>query len=74
MTEITTTTARAGDLIHVVGCYVGDAPRSGEIIDVLGDRTRLHFRNRWEDDHEGLLYPGSDIVVVRPTTNDTRRE
>lgn len=59
-------TARAGDTVQVVGHRVGDAPASGEIVEVLGGPASTHFRIRWEDGRESLLYPGSDIAVMRP--------
>jgi len=68
MTAVTSTAARPGDLVEVVGHHVGDAPRTGEILEVLGDEDRRHFRVRWEDGHESLLYPGADVAVRRPAT------
>lgn len=58
-------TARMGDTVQVVGHRVGDAPASGEIIQVLGQPGSTHFRIRWEDGRESLLYPGTDIAVIR---------
>lgn len=65
MTIVRTSAARPGDLVEVTGHRVGDAARSGEIVEVVGGTARPHFRVRWEDDHESLLYPGPDIVVMR---------
>jgi hypothetical protein len=65
MTALTGETARAGDRINVVGHNVGDAAKSGEILEVLGDPKHAHFRVRWEDGHESLLYPGSDVAFSR---------
>lgn len=66
----TETHPRAGDLVEVTGHSVGDAPRSGEIVEVLGDPAHPHFRVRWEDGRETILFPGSDvrirIAVVHP--------
>ena len=53
----------AGDLVEVVGHSVGDAPRSGEIVEVLGHPAHPHFRVRWEDGRETVLFPGSDVRV-----------
>ncbi len=57
--------ARAGDAIVVSGHAVGEAGRSGEILEVLGSPGHEHFRVRWEDGRETVFYPGSD-AVVRP--------
>ena len=66
MTLVTTTTARVGDLVEVVGHRVGDSPRNGEILEVLGEPTHPHFNVRWEDGHVSVLFAGSDIVISRP--------
>ena len=58
---------KPGDLVEITGHRVGDAPRSGEIIEVLGTPGEPHFRVRWEDGHESIFYPSSD-AIVRPTT------
>ena len=60
--------ARAGDLVQVVGHRVGDAARSGRIVEVISGQARPHLRVLWEDDHVSLLYPGPDIVVTRPAS------
>lgn len=57
--------ARVGDLLEVAGHRVGEAARLGEIIEVIGVAEHVHYRVRWEDEHETVLYPGED-VVVRP--------
>jgi len=59
----TATRSRPGDVVEVVGHRVGDAPRSGEILEVLGPDARPHFRVRWEDGRVSLLFPGTDVLV-----------
>lgn len=54
-----------GDFVEITGHHVGDAPRSGEILEVLGDARAPHFRVRWEDGHESTYYPGNDAIVRR---------
>lgn len=56
----------AGDLIEITGHSVGDAPRTAQVIEVLGDGEREHYRVRWEDGHESVFYPGEDAVVRHP--------
>ena len=56
--------AHVGDHVVVEGAKVGQAPRRGEVIEILrgagGDRLRV----RWEgDQHETVLAPGSDTHV-----------
>ena len=66
MTHVTTTAARVGDLVEVVGHRVGDAARNGEILEVLGEPTHPHFQVRWEDGRVSILFTGTDIVISRP--------
>lgn len=66
MTHVTTTAARVGDLVEVVGHRVGDSARSGEIVEVLGEPAHPHFQVRWEDGHVSVLFAASDIVFSRP--------
>ena len=65
--------AEAGDRIEIVGHAVGDTPRSGEIIEVLGEPGHEHFRVRWEDGHESIKFPGDDAVIHRPRARPTRK-
>lgn len=62
------TAAGPGDLIEVSSRHVGDTPRLGEIVEVLGPAGHAHYRVRWDDGHESVLYPGSDsrVLHMRP--------
>ena len=64
--------ARIGDVVEIVGHRVGDAPRTGEIVEIVEGSARNHFRIRWEDGHESMLYPGADIAVVRSPPRRSR--
>jgi hypothetical protein len=61
MTE-RTPTAHPGDLLVVDGHTTGDAARIGEIVEVIAGE-REHYRVRWEDGRESILYPGDDAHV-----------
>jgi rRNA processing protein Gar1 len=74
MTKMTTTAALAGDHVEVIGHRVGDAPRSGEIVEVLGAAPNPHFRVRWEDGHVSLLYPSTDVAIVRQSAPSGARK
>jgi len=50
--------ATAGDTVEVSGRRVGDGGRTGEILEVLGTEEHPHYRVRWSDGHETVLYPG----------------
>jgi Domain of unknown function (DUF1918) len=58
--------AELGDRI-VIETATLDAPRrSGEVVEVIGEGDREHYRVRWLDGHESVLFPGGDARVVRP--------
>lgn len=66
---MTTTThtkgeARAGDWIEVSG-LPGRAPRSGQILEVLGTSGHEHYRVRWDEQHESIFYPTEGTTVLR---------
>jgi Ala-tRNA(Pro) deacylase len=54
-----------GDVIEVAGRFVGDVPRLGEILEVLGTPERPHYRVRWDDEHESIFYPGGATMIRR---------
>lgn len=54
---------RRGDLVIVEGHKVGDSRRLGEILEVLGEPGREHYRVRWEDGRETVFYPSSDATI-----------
>jgi hypothetical protein len=57
--------ARVGDRIVVESRKVGDARRSGAVIEVLSGPGNNHYRVRWDDGHESIFYPSSDATVQR---------
>ena len=64
--------AELGDRIEITGHAVGDTPRSGEIIEVLGEPGHEHFRVRWEDGHESITFPAEDASISRPKARRPR--
>ena len=65
--------AEVGDRIKITGHAVGNAPRNGEIIEVLGESGHEHFRVRWEDGHESINFPAEDAVISRPKARRSRK-
>ena len=59
----------AGDVVEVSEHRVGDTPRLGELLEVIGKPGHEHYRVRWADGIESILYPSSDTVIRqrRPT-------
>lgn len=58
--------ARVGDKIVVDARHTGDRARKGEIVAILGAGEAAHYRVRWADGHESVLFPGSDTRVEHP--------
>ena len=65
--------ARVGDEIVITGHSVGDAPRTAEILEVLGDAGHERFRVRWEDGHESIFFPADDATIHRPRRRTTAK-
>jgi Domain of unknown function (DUF1918) len=63
------TGARAGDWIEPHGVH-GQAPRRGQIIEVLGREGHEHYRVRWDEQHESIVYPADGVTV---TSGPSRR-
>jgi Domain of unknown function (DUF1918) len=50
-------------VLVVHGHAVGQLERSGEILEVLGEPGHEHYRVRWDEEHESLVYPSSDVSI-----------
>ena len=55
---------QVGDMIETHGLR-GKPPRRGMIIELLGDAERLHYRVRWDEQHESIVYPADGVVVTK---------
>ena len=56
---------QAGDWIEIHGHAQGEPPRTALVLEVLGEPGHEHYRVRWDEEHESILYPGSD-ATIRP--------
>ena len=56
--------ANVGDRVAVEGNAVDKPRREGEILETRGENGGPPFFVRWDDGHEGLLFPGPDAHVV----------
>ena len=63
-----TSGARAGAVIEIHEHRVGEKPRTGEILEVIGEPGHEHYRVRWEDGHESIFYPSSDATIREAKT------
>ncbi len=55
--------ADVGDHLRVQGRVVGNAPKVGEVVEVVGADGEPPYRVRYPDGRETLLFPGPDTVV-----------
>jgi len=64
--------AVVGDRLHVHGKVVGDAERTGEIVEVHGAGGEPPYLVRFDDGHTGLVFPGPDAVVEHPRSGGAK--
>jgi len=67
----TTSAPHVGDLIETRGIH-GQPPRRGEIVELLGGAGHEHYRVRWDEQHESIVYPADGVVII-PRRKDTRK-
>ena len=61
--------AKQGDQIVIDTTTLDALRRHGEVIEVIeviGQGEREHYRIRWHDGHESVYFPGPDARVVSP--------
>lgn len=63
MTEKTPRAAHAGDLLETRGIH-GEPARLGEILEILGEPGHEHYRVRWDEQHESIVYPADGVQVI----------
>jgi Domain of unknown function (DUF1918) len=56
--------AKQGDQIVIDTTTLDTLRRHGEVIEVMGQGEREHYRVRWQDGHESVYFPGPDARVV----------
>jgi hypothetical protein len=61
--------ARVGDHIVIETAILDTPRRRGEVIEVIGQADKEHYRVRWQDGHESVYFPGPDARVT--TGGDT---
>jgi len=65
-------TAEPGDVVVVHGHSTSEPERTGVILEVLGAPGHVHYRVRWDEEHESLFWLGSD-ATIRPGARRTGR-
>jgi hypothetical protein len=64
--------AKKGDRLVIKSHHVGDPVREALILEARGDHGDAPYLVKWNDGHEGLIYPGSDAVVVHKEKSTPR--
>ena len=54
--------AKVGDRLVVNSRHVGQPAQTGEITEIIGIGGQ-HFRVRWSDGRESVVFPGSDATI-----------
>jgi hypothetical protein len=62
-TAKTTSSAHIGDWIETRGLH-GQPARRGQIVELLGDQGHEHYRVRWDEQHESILYPADGVIIT----------
>ncbi len=55
--------AHVGDWIETRGVH-GQPSRRGEIIELLGSGGHEHYRVRWDEQHESIVYPADGVIII----------
>lgn len=55
--------AKVGETLIIKSHHVGESDRTAEILEVRGEAGAPPFFVRFEDGHEGLVFPGPDAVI-----------
>jgi Domain of unknown function (DUF1918) len=55
--------AHVGDWIETRGVH-GKPSRRGEIIELLGSGDHEHYRVRWDERHESIVYPADGVIII----------
>jgi hypothetical protein len=71
-TDTKVSSARVGDWVQARGVH-GKSARRGEIVEVLGRPGHEHYRVRWDERHESILYPSDGVVVIPQRGRSARR-
>jgi hypothetical protein len=62
-TAKTTSSAHVGDWIETRGLH-GEPARRGQIVELLGREGHEHYRVRWDEQHESILYPADGVIIT----------
>jgi Domain of unknown function (DUF1918) len=55
--------ATAGDQIEARGLH-GRPSRRGKVVELLGCPGHEHYRVRWDDQRESIVYPSDGVIIT----------
>ncbi|HTQ69108.1 MAG TPA: DUF1918 domain-containing protein [Solirubrobacteraceae bacterium] len=56
-------TARVGDWVEARGIH-GEPARRGRIDEILGAPGHEHYKVRWDEQHESIVYPADGVLII----------
>ncbi|MGZ6617747.1 MAG: DUF1918 domain-containing protein [Solirubrobacteraceae bacterium] len=59
--------AGVGDQIEARGLH-GRPSRRGKVVELLGSAGHEHYRVRWDNQRESIVYPSDGVVVTARAT------
>ena len=62
-----------GDRIAIESEHVGDGSREGRVLDVIGSGDGVHYRVKWDDGHESVVFPTAGSITIIPKAAKTSR-
>jgi Domain of unknown function (DUF1918) len=71
-TEKTEGGVHVGDRIEARGLH-GQPARRGQIIELLGRDEHRHYRVRWDEQHDSIVYPADGVIITPQRQRRTRR-
>jgi hypothetical protein len=71
-TKNTASSAHVGGWIEAHG-LPGQPSRRGQIVELLGPAGHRHYRVRWDEQHESILYPADGVIITPQRGRRTRR-
>ncbi len=57
---------KSGDRIAIESEHVGEGSREGRVLEVIGTGDGVHYRVKWDDGHESVLFPTAGSVTIIP--------
>ena len=69
MTSESAQSATPGEWIEARG-LPGRSARRGQIVEILGHGRREHYRVRWDERRESIVYPADGVNVVGRRASD----